>query len=261
MWGELNMKNNQSDMIIGRHPVVAALQNKKQSINKVFLQDNVKYDDTINEIVKLSKERHLVISKVPRQKLDYLSDHQNHQGVILAIAAYKYFTIDDTLHHAHEMGTDPFFLVLDRIEDPHNLGSMLRTADATGVTGVIIPKRRAVGLTSTVAKASAGAIERVPVVRVTNLVKTVKKLKKMGTWIFGTDIHGVDYRRWNAKGPVALVIGNEGKGISPLLKKQMDEMLTIPMLGKIQSLNASVAAGLVMYQGFNSRHSLWLNFW
>ena len=251
------MKNNQRDLVIGRHPAISALKNKRQSINKVYLQTNVNFhDQEINDIVKLAKQRHLVISQVPRQKLDYLSNHQNHQGVALAIAAYRYFTLDDTLHWAHELGTAPFFLILDRIEDPHNLGSMLRTADATGITGVIIPKRRAVGLTSTVAKASAGAIERVPVVRVTNLVKTVKKLKKLGTWIFGTDVAGTDYRRWNAKGPVALVIGNEGKGISPLLKKQMDEMLTIPMLGKIQSLNASVAAGLVMYQGYNSRHPL-----
>ena len=145
---------------------------------------------------------------------------------------------------------------MDNIEDPHNLGSILRTADAAGVHGVIIPKHRAVGLTSTVAKTSAGAIEHVPVVRVTNLVNTVKELKKRGMWIFGTDMDGTDYRKWDAKGSVGLIIGNEGKGISPLLKKQVDETLTIPMVGQVQSLNASVAASLLIYQGFSTRHSL-----
>ncbi|GAA3178415.1 hypothetical protein GCM10020006_06760 [Fructilactobacillus sanfranciscensis] len=136
------------------------------------------------------------------------------------------------------------------------MGSILRTADAAGVHGVIIPKHRSVGLTSTVAKTSAGAIERVPVAKVTNLVNTVNDLKDRGVWVFGTDMQGTDYRRWNAEGASALIIGSEGKGISPLLKKQVDEMLTIPMIGNIQSLNASVAAGLLMYQGFNSRHPL-----
>ena len=251
------MKSRSNDFVMGRHPAISALQNKQQSINKVFLQAGIdRNNPAVKEIVKLAKRRRLVISDVPRQKLDFLSDHQNHQGVVLAVAAFKYASLEELFDRAHRLNTAPFFLILDRIEDPHNLGSILRTADATGVQGVIIPKRRAVGLTSTVAKASAGAIERVPVARVTNLVRVVKQLKRRGVWVFGTDVSGIDYRRWNAKGPSALVIGNEGKGISPLLKKQMDEMLTIPMLGKIQSLNASVAAGLVMYQGFNSRHEL-----
>lgn len=149
-----------------------------------------------------------------------------------------------------------FFVILDNIEDPHNLGSIIRTADAAGVSGIIIPKHRAVGLTAVVAKTSAGAIERVPVARVTNLAATIKELKSRGMWVFGTDIEGTDYRRWDAKGSVAIIIGNEGKGISPLLKKQVDEMLTIPMVGDIQSLNASVAASVLIYQGFNSRHPL-----
>ncbi len=142
---------------------------------------------------------------------------------------------------------------MDNIEDPHNLGSIIRTADAAGVTGIIIPQRRAVQLTSVVAKTSTGAIEYVPVARVTNLVQAAKQLKKAGFWIFGTDMTGKDYRQWNAQGSIALIIGNEGKGISPLLKKQCDELLTIPMVGHVQSLNASVAASLLIYQGFTSR--------
>ena len=249
------MKNKSSDFIIGRHPAVAALQSRKQEINKVFLQRGAdRHNQNINSIIKLARKRRLVISLVPKSKLDRLSHYQNHQGVVLSIAPFKYASLGELFAHAKQMRSAPFFVILDRIEDPHNLGSILRTADATGVSGVIIPKRRAVGLTSTVAKASAGAIERVPVARVTNLVQTVKRLKKRGLWIFGTDISGIDYRKWNARGPSAVVIGNEGKGIAPLLKKQMDEMLMIPMLGRIQSLNASVAAGLLMYQGFNSRN-------
>ncbi|TPR17687.1 23S rRNA (guanosine(2251)-2'-O)-methyltransferase RlmB [Apilactobacillus timberlakei] len=251
-----NDEQNQSEFIIGRHPVVSALRGK-QEINKVFLQNGIHKDEkSVEEIIKLAKKKHLVISMVPKQKLDLLSDHQNHQGVVLSISPYKYASIDDLFEHSKNNDTEPFFLILDNIEDPHNLGSIIRTADAAGVTGIIIPKHRAVGLTATVAKTSAGAIERVPVARVTNLINTVNELKDRGVWIFGTDIKGNDYRHWDAKGSSAVVIGNEGKGISPLLKKNVDEMLTIPMIGNLQSLNASVAAGLLMYQGYSSRHPL-----
>ncbi|GAA6237288.1 23S rRNA (guanosine(2251)-2'-O)-methyltransferase RlmB [Apilactobacillus micheneri] len=251
-----NDEQNQSEFIIGRHPVVSALRGK-QEINKVFLQNGIHKDEkSVEEIIKLAKKKHLVISMVPKQKLDLLSDHQNHQGVVLSISPYKYASIDELFEHSKSKETEPFFLILDNIEDPHNLGSIIRTADAAGVTGIIIPKHRAVGLTATVAKTSAGAIERVPVARVTNLINTVNELKDRGVWIFGTDIKGTDYRHWDAKGSSAVVIGNEGKGISPLLKKNVDEMLTIPMIGNLQSLNASVAAGLLMYQGYSSRHPL-----
>lgn len=246
---------NSGDWIIGRHPAIAALKSKDQAINKVFIQEGLRAA-SLGEIINLARDRHLVVSEVPKSKLDFWTDHQNHQGVALAVAAYQYATIDDLFDHAKELNQPPFFLILDQLEDPHNLGSILRTADAAGVHGVIIPKRRAVGLTSVVAKTSAGAIERVPVARVTNLVQTVKELKDRGVWIFGTDMSGTDYRRWDATGSVALVIGNEGRGISPLLKKACDETLTIPMVGKVQSLNASVAASLLIYQGFNSRHPL-----
>lgn len=151
---------------------------------------------------------------------------------------------------------DAFLLMLDSIEDPHNLGSILRSADATGVNAIIIPKRHATGLTSVVAKTSTGAIDYVPVARVNNLVQTTKLLKKRGYWIFGTDMKGTDYRRWNANGKTVLVIGNEGKGISHLLKEQMDQTLTLPMVGHVQSLNASVATGILLYQMMNSRNPL-----
>ena len=248
------MNSEQSDFIIGRHPAVAALKSD-QEINKVFIQKGLK-TDAISEIIKLAKQRRLVISSVPKTKLDTLSGHQNHQGVALAVAAYEYASIDDLFDRAQAKGEAPFFLILDELADPHNLGSIMRTADAAGVHGIIIPKRRSVGLTTVVAKTAAGAIEHVPVARVTNLVQTAKELKDRGVWLFGTDMQGTDYRRWDARGAVAVVIGNEGRGISPLLKKNCDEMLTIPMVGHVQSLNASVAASLLIYQGFSSRHPL-----
>ncbi|WP_169312238.1 23S rRNA (guanosine(2251)-2'-O)-methyltransferase RlmB [Weissella koreensis] len=242
------------EFVYGHHASVEALKGTTE-INKVWLQTGLA--DTLHqEIIALAKKRGLVIQDAPKSKLDELVDGQNHQGIVLSIAAYTYATIDDLFKKAEEAGEQPFFLILDSIEDPHNLGSILRTADAAGVHGVIIPKRRAVQLTATVAKTSTGAIEHVPVARVTNLVQTVEQLKERGLWIFGTDMNGTDYRQWDARGAVALIIGNEGKGIAQLLKKSVDEMLTIPMVGHVQSLNASVAASLLIYGGFNSRHPL-----
>lgn len=245
------MEEKQQDFIIGRHPVMAALK-QNTACNKLFVQSGLK-SDAIKDLMMLAKKKEVVVAQVPKTKLDLLADGQNHQGVILAVAAYTYATIDDLFARAKAKDEEPFFLILDGIEDPHNLGSIMRTADAAGVHGIIIPKRRAVQLTATVAKTSTGAIEYVPVARVTNLVQTAEELKKRGVWIFGTDMQGQDYRTWDAKGAVALVIGNEGKGISPLLKKSCDALLTIPMIGHVQSLNASVAAGLLIYQGFSSR--------
>ncbi|GAJ25830.1 TrmH family tRNA/rRNA methyltransferase YacO [Liquorilactobacillus sucicola DSM 21376 = JCM 15457] len=243
--------DEKSEFVIGRHPALETLKNN-QDINKVFIQDQLKADALL-EIASIARKKKIIVNKVPKSKLDLLADNQNHQGVVVAVAAYKYETVEGLLARTEAENKDPFFLILDNIEDPHNLGSIIRTADAAGVQGIIIPKRRAVQLTSTVAKTSTGAIEHVPVARVTNLVQTVKLLKKKGIWIFGTDMHGTDFRKWNAQGAVALIIGNEGKGISPLLKKECDEMLTIPMVGHVQSLNASVAASLLIYQGFTSR--------
>ena len=202
----------------------------------------------------MAQKKKILVSTAPKQKLDLMSDQGNHQGVLLAMTPYAYATLDDLFKNAADKGEDPFFLLLDNLEDPHNLGSILRTADASGVHGVIIPKHRAVGLTSAVAKVSTGAIEYVPVARVTNLAQTIKTLKERGMWVFGTAMDGQDYRKWDAKGSTALVIGNEGKGISPGVAKLMDAMIAIPMVGHVQSLNASVAAGILMYQAFASRH-------
>jgi len=245
---------DQTEFVYGDYASVEALKGT-QEINKVWLQTGLQ-DKIRNEVTQLAKKKGLVIQQAPKSKLDELTDGGNHQGVVLSVAAFNYATIDDLFENAKKHESEPFFLILDGIEDPHNLGSILRTADAAGVHGIIIPKRRAVQLTATVAKISTGAIEHVPVARVTNLVNTVSELKDRGIWVFGTDMAGEDYRRWDAKGATALIIGNEGKGISPLLKKKVDSMLTIPMTGHVQSLNASVAASLLMYQGFSSRNPL-----
>ncbi|WP_273707209.1 23S rRNA (guanosine(2251)-2'-O)-methyltransferase RlmB [Leuconostoc mesenteroides] len=249
------MKPTEStEFVYGHHASVESLKST-QEINKVWLQTGLQ-DKIRNEITQLAKKKKLVIQQAPKSKLDELTDGGNHQGVVLSVAAFEYASIDDLFEQADKKGEAPFFVILDGIEDPHNLGSILRTADAAGVHGIIIPKRRAVQLTATVAKASTGAIEHVPVARVTNLVNIVEELKKRNVWVFGTDMAGDDYRRWDANGAVALIIGNEGRGISPLLKKKVDGMVTIPMVGHVQSLNASVAASLLIYQGYNSRNPL-----
>ncbi|OJG92336.1 TrmH family tRNA/rRNA methyltransferase [Enterococcus silesiacus] len=193
---------------------------------------------------------------VPKQKLDTMTNHGVHQGVVLAITAYEYLTLDELLDRTKEKTETPFFLILDSLEDPHNFGSILRTADATGVDGIIIPKHRAVGITPVVAKASTGAVEYIPVARVTNLTQSIATLKENSFWIFGTDMNGTDYRQWNTQGAIALIIGNEGRGMSQGLHKEVDELLTIPMSGHVQSLNAGVAAGLLMYEAYRGRNPL-----
>lgn len=246
---------DEGEFVYGRHAVKEALKSDDAGrINKLFVQAELK-SDQVHEIVKLAQERKIIVSQVPKNKLDLLSDRGNHQGVLLAMAPYAYASLDDLFAAAAAKGEEPFFLILDNLEDPHNLGSIMRTADAVGVHGIIIPKHRAVGLTSTVAKVSTGAIEHVPVARVTNLSATVKELKKRGVWIFGTAMAGQDFRKWDARGAVGLVIGNEGKGISPGLQKLMDATVTIPMVGHVQSLNASVATGILLYQAFTSRQA------
>jgi 23S rRNA (guanosine2251-2'-O)-methyltransferase len=242
----MTQEPKKSEFIIGRHPALAAL-NSQQPINKIFLQKGMQ-TAFATQVKKLAKKRQIVISYVPKSRLDELTDKQNHQGIVLAVAAFAYTDLPKLLQKLQAKSS--FLVILDNIEDPHNLGSIIRTADAAGVDGVIIPQRRAVQLTSVVAKTSTGAIEYVPICRVNNLVQTVKLLKQQGFWIFGTDLTGLDYRQWDAHGSVALIIGNEGKGISQLLKKQCDQLLTIPMVGHVQSLNAGVAAGLLIYQGF-----------
>lgn len=255
----MHMPSNNKDFVFGRHAAIDFLKTQdSEKINKIFLQDGVQ-EEFASEVYGLAKKKKLIIQKVPKNKLDRLVDGGNHQGIVLTVASFEYADFDELLNHLDEendQGKAPLLLMLDNIEDPHNLGSILRSADATGASGVIIPKRRASGLTSVVAKTSTGAIDHVPVTRVNNLVQTTKQLKDRGYWIFGTAMKGTDYRRWDANGKTVLVIGNEGKGISPLLLKQMDQTLTIPMIGHVQSLNASVATGVLLYQAFNSRHKL-----
>lgn len=247
-------QETQDELVIGRHPAIEALKSNRD-INKVFLQEGLS-GGKVKEVQQLAKKNKIQISFVPKSKLDQLSDGSNHQGVVVAASPVSYATIDDLFDAAKKKNELPFFILLDGIEDPHNLGSIMRTADAIGVHGMIIPNRRAVGLTSTVAKASTGAIEHVPVARVTNLVQTIEELKDRGLWIFGTDMDGKDYREWRVDSPIGLVIGSEGKGLSRLVKEKVDEMLTIPMTGHVQSLNASVASSLLMYEVYRKRNPL-----
>ncbi|MBS4750279.1 23S rRNA (guanosine(2251)-2'-O)-methyltransferase RlmB [Granulicatella sp. zg-ZJ] len=239
------------DFVMGRIPIIELLKGNRD-VNRLFIQETLS-GDKISDIISLAKQKGIQIQTVPKTKLDTISQGGVHQGVIAAVAAYDYATLEDLFKKAEDKQEDPFFLILDGIEDPHNLGSIMRTADAVGVHGIIIPKRRAVGLTSTVAKTSTGAIEHVPVVRVTNLHQTIEHLKQRGVWIFATDMSGQSYTSWQVKGALALVIGNEGKGVSRLVKESADALLTIPMVGHVQSLNASVATGILLYEVFRGR--------
>lgn len=244
---------NKEGLVFGRHAVMESL--KQGHGNKLFVQEDLT-GDKIARFLKEAKRQKVAVVRQPKSKLDQMTDKSNHQGVVLTVAPYAYWSLDDLIETTQQKIEMPFFLILDGIEDPHNLGSILRTSDAAGVDGIIIPKHRATGVTPVVAKTSTGAVEHVPIARVTNLVQATKKLKAAGFWVFGTDMKGTDYRQWNTQGAIALVIGNEGKGISPLMKKEVDEMLTIPMVGHVQSLNASVATGLMIYEVFRGRHSL-----
>lgn len=244
------VEETNDEFVIGRHPVREALDSDRE-VNKLFVQDGIS-GRAIDEIIGIANRKKIVVSYVPKSKLDTLSDQQNHQGVVLSSSPVEYASIDELFEVAEARDEKPFFVMLDGLEDPHNLGSILRTADAAGVHGVIIPNRRSATLTSTVSKASAGAIEHVKVARVTNLSQTIQELKDRGLWIFGTDMKGTDYRQWNTDSPICLIIGNEGKGMSRLVKENVDELITIPMRGNVQSLNASVAASLLMYEVFRN---------
>lgn len=238
------------EMIAGKNPVLEALRAGRE-INKLWIAEGVKKTG-VQELMDLAKEQGVLVQFVPKQKVDKLAE--NHQGIVASVAAYDYAELDDLFNAAKAKNEDPFFLLLDELEDPHNLGSIMRTADAIGAHGIIIPKRRAVGLTAVVAKASTGAIEHVPVVRVTNLAQTVDELKERGVWIAGTDAKGsADYRKMDATLPLALIIGSEGKGMSRLLKDKCDFLYHLPMVGHVTSLNASVAAALLMYEVYRKR--------
>ncbi|MGV3487038.1 MAG: 23S rRNA (guanosine(2251)-2'-O)-methyltransferase RlmB [Tuberibacillus sp.] len=240
------------EIIVGRHPVSEAIRAGRE-MNKIWFNKESQLLD--EKLMQLIKERHITVQFVPKQKLDRIAGTSRHQGVAASVASHEYANIDDLFQRAEERGEQPFFIMLDGLEDPHNLGSILRTADAVGAHGIIIPKNRAVGLTSVVAKASTGAIEYIPVVRETNLSRTIDMLKKRGIWFAGTAADAtVDYRDFKADMPLCLVIGNEGKGMSRLVKEKCDFLISIPMVGRVTSLNASVACALLMYEVFRQRH-------
>ncbi|UTR12491.1 23S rRNA (guanosine(2251)-2'-O)-methyltransferase RlmB [Evansella sp. LMS18] len=241
------------DLIAGKNPVIEALKGGRP-VNKIWIAEGSQRGQ-MNNVIQLAKNAKVNVQFVPKKKLDQMTESQ-HQGVVAQIAAYEYQDLSVLFERAAEKNEPPFFILLDELEDPHNLGSILRTADASGAHGVIVPKRRSVGLTSTVAKASAGAIEHVPVARVTNLARTMEDLKKEGLWFVGTDAKGTeDYREADLTMPLGLVIGSEGKGLGRLVKEKCDFLVRIPLSGKVTSLNASVAAGLLMYETFRRRNS------
>ncbi|MEH7383207.1 23S rRNA (guanosine(2251)-2'-O)-methyltransferase RlmB [Bacillus sp. JJ1533] len=243
-----------SDYTIGKNPVIEALKSERD-INKIWIAEGSSKGQ-MNQVLSLARERNVMVQFVPKKKIDQMVEG-NHQGVVAQVAAYEYAEVDDILDLAKERNEAPFIILLDELEDPHNLGSILRTADAVGAHGVIIPKRRAVGLTATVAKASTGAIEYIPVARVTNLARTIDELKDRGVWIVGTDAKGTeDYRNVDGKMPIGLIIGSEGKGMGRLVKEKCDFLLRLPMQGKVTSLNASVAASLLMYEVYRKRNPL-----
>ncbi|MBQ3037609.1 MAG: 23S rRNA (guanosine(2251)-2'-O)-methyltransferase RlmB [Clostridia bacterium] len=239
------------DKIFGRNPVIEALKSDRE-IDKILIKKGGT-EGSINVIIKLAKQRGIIISEAEKQKLDSLSEGENHQGVVALCAAHEYSSVRDILDKAKEKGHAPFIIICDKITDPHNLGSIIRTADCVGADGVIIPKHNSVGLNSVVAKTSAGAIEYVPVAKVTNIARTSEDLKKEGLWIAGADMDGEEMGKTDLKGAIAIVIGSEGEGISRLVKEKCDFIVRIPMFGQINSLNASVAAGVIMYEVLRQR--------
>ena len=239
--------------IEGRNAVIEAFRSGKP-IDKIFILDGCQ-DGPIMTIKREAKKHNVLIKYVTRERLDQLSETGKHQGVIAYGAAYEYAEVEDILAKAREKGEDPFIFILDNIEDPHNLGAIIRTANLAGAHGVIIPKNRAVGLTATVAKASAGALAYTPVAKVTNLAQTIEELKKEGIWFVCADMGGETMYKLNLTGPIGLVIGNEGSGVGRLVKDKCDFVASIPMKGDIDSLNASVAAGVLAFEIVRQRNA------
>ncbi len=246
-----NNKRENEHMIEGRNAVLEAFRSGK-TIDKLYLQDGLR-DGVISSILRDAKKRDVIINFVSKDKLDMMSADKKHQGVMAICSAYEYADIEDIFAKAEEKGEAPFIFILDEIEDPHNLGAIIRTANLCGAHGVIIPKRRAAGLTSTVVKASAGAINYTPVAKVTNITKTIEELKERGLWFACADMGGTTMYDCNLTGPIGLVIGNEGNGVSRLVKENCDYIVSIPMKGDIDSLNASVAAGVLAYEVVRQR--------
>ena len=236
----------------GRNAVLEVLKSGRD-IEKIIIQKG-NDEGTVRRIAGMAKERGIVVQEAARQKLDEMSQTKNHQGVIAIVSEHEYAEVDDILRSAAEKGEKPFIIILDNITDPHNLGAVIRTAECAGAHGVIIPKRRSVGLTAVVGKTSAGALEYMPVARVTNIARTIEELKKQGVWVACADMDGEDYYDASLDGAIALVIGSEGEGVSRLVKEKCDFTVSIPMYGKISSLNASVAGALLMYEVVRQRN-------
>lgn len=239
------------DMVAGRNAVMEALKGSR-SVNKLMIA-NGSTEGSIKEIIAVAKEKGVNIQYWDRSKLDSIARGIRHQGVLAQVAPVQYAELEDILQVAQDRNEPPFIVLLDELEDPHNLGAILRTADAAGVHGVLIPKHRSCPLSATVAKTSAGAVEHVPVARVGNLVQTIKKLKQEGLWVAAADMDGKDYYDTDLTGPLLLIIGSEGQGVGRLVKEQCDFVVRIPMVGKINSLNASVAGSILMYEAMKQR--------
>lgn len=243
------LKDEPADIICGRNPVIEALKSDA-NLDTIYINGN---GGSLSQIRRLAKEKGIVVKDADDKKLSRLADGASHQGVVAEGACGEYVTVEDILAVSQKKGTKPFIIICDEIEDPHNLGAIIRTAETSGADGIIIPKRRSASLNATVFKTSAGAANYVPVARVSNLASCIDQLKENGVWIYGTDASGSEYTKTDLTGSCALVIGSEGFGISKLIQKKCDFMIKLPMLGKINSLNASVAAGIFMYEVLRQR--------
>ncbi|MDB5084897.1 MAG: rRNA ((2251)-2-O)-methyltransferase RlmB [Bacilli bacterium] len=241
-----------SEQVEGRHPVIEALKSGR-ALNKILIAEGVE-GGSANEILGKARDLGVIVQRVPRAKIDTLATTHNHQGIIAYLAAKEYVELDDILEQVRQSPRPGLLVLLDEVEDPFNLGSILRSAEAAGAHGVVIPKRRAVPLTATVAKASAGAIEHMPVARVTNISQAIETIKQAGFWVVGTDVDAKElFYEADLTTPIALVIGSEGKGIGENVKKRCDVLVRLPMIGEIQSLNAGVATGVLLYEAVRQR--------
>ena len=234
------------DLLIGRNAVMEALKSDREIDTLILMRNN--NNPALSRLASMAKEKGAVVKEVDSKKLDFMCGGANHQGVAAYVAAHEYASVEDIFAYAEEKGEAPFIVVCDEIEDPHNLGAIIRTAECAGVHGVIIPKRRSASLNFTVGKTSAGALEYMRVARVSNLASTIDELKEKGCWVYGADMDGTDYKKTDFSGAVVLVIGSEGKGIGKLIRQKCDAIVSLPMKGNINSLNASVAAGILMYE-------------
>ena len=234
------------DLLIGRNAVTEALRSDREIDTLILMRNN--NNPALSRLASMAKEKGAVVKEVDSKKLDFMCGGANHQGVAAYVAAHEYASVEDIFAYAEEKGEAPFIVVCDEIEDPHNLGAIIRTAECAGVHGVIIPKRRSASLNFTVGKTSAGALEYMRVARVSNLASTIDELKEKGCWVYGADMDGTDYKKTDFSGAVVLVIGSEGKGIGKLIRQKCDAIVSLPMKGNINSLNASVAAGILMYE-------------